>query len=239
MICIKCKNDKNIDEFLVRNKKKYTYFVSKKCKSCKLQEAREYKKRNKLDIKEQRKEYHKKNKEKIKKYKNENPHIVKKCRKNYYNKNKENIIKSTRYQKALRRYLLCKVEGDKYRELIDCTPNQFKKWIASQFVGEMTMENYGKTWEMDHVVSQIFFDIENKKELLLCHNWKNIRPCLITNNKVKKDKIILYDNVLHELKLYHYNASLLFEKDNIFQRTQVIPVSKKEIHRENPHPSAY
>jgi len=253
--CKECYNNKNLEDMVKSfHKKKHTYYIQNLCKECKsksrrvnyeknkekeLLNGKKYKEKNKEKIKIQRKEYHNENKEKIKQYKENNPEIVKKCRKNYYIKHKQDIIKYTKYQKMIKRYLFCKRQKDKIRNLIGCTPTEFKKWITSQFVGIMNIENHGKVWELDHIISQNFFDTSDENDMLICHNWRNIRPCFNKNNKYKKDKIILYENVLQELKIYHYNGSLLFQEGNFFERPWLIaiPNSKKEIHRDNSHPN--
>jgi hypothetical protein len=246
--CSKCENNKTLEEIVKNfNKKKHTYYIQNICKSCKntsgkeykncndkvLEQQRNYKLNNKERIQLQRKEYHKNNKPILEKYKKENPNIIIKCRKNYYNTHKNEIILYAKFSKQLRRCLFRK--DNKYITTIGCYSNYFKKWIKSQFSGKMCFENYGEIWELDHVIPQSLFV---KEQMLYCHNWRNIRPCLITDNKLKKDKIILYENVLHELKLYHID-SLLFDERNFFERPQLIavPNSKKEIHRDNPQPS--
>lgn len=243
--CNKCDKEKELTQMVINfNKPKCTYYIQKCCKECKnaygrkfkkgnkeiLKKQREYKLKNKEEIKMQRKDYHKNNKDISKQYKLNNPDIVKKCRKNYYKKHKQEIIKQEFFRKKIRRCLF--KNSDKYEKIIQCSPNFFKKWIQYQFIGNMSMNNYGKIWEIDHVISHIIFDDQS-------HHWQNLRPCFCKLNKEKKDKLILYENVLQELKLYHFKGSLLPLEGNFWRGTRLIsvPNSKKEIHRDNPQPS--
>jgi hypothetical protein len=223
------------------NRKMYTYYVQKICKKCNKQKSSNYKQKHKEEITKQRSEYYKTVKEDIKLYRKKNPDIVKKARINFYNRNKKYIIKNAMYNKALRRFLFRKKYRDKYEDIIGCTPNQFRKWIESQFVYNMSFDNYNKVWELDHVLPQILFNLFDDKEAAICNNWRNIRPHVVNQNKNKKDKLILYDIVLQELKIYHLNnESVLFQGRNFFERPQLIavPNSKKLIHRENLQPSS-
>jgi len=243
--CDKCDKNKSLNE-IVRNfdKNKCTYYIQKCCLECKNLYGRNYKKGNKKILKQQkeykihnrekiqlqRKEYHKQNKEITMKYKKQNPEIVKKCRTNFYKKNKENIIRITNFYKRMRKCLFKK--SDVFNRLIQCSPNYFRKWIDFQLTENMNINNYGTKWELDHVIPLIILDKES-------FHWQNIRPCFCDKNKIKKDKIILYENVLQELKLYHFNKSLLSTEGNFWRRTRLIavPNSKKEIYRDNPQPS--
>lgn len=245
--CNKCEEDKELKNMVMNfSKRKQTYYIQKICKECKasygkrykklnkesiLKQQREYKRDHKEEIKKQRKIYYDKNKEKIKEYKKRNPHVTKKARNNYYKKNKENIIRYENFSKRIRRCLF--KNSDKHDRLIDCSPNYFRKWIQYQFIGDMNMSNYGKLWEIDHVIPQKILDKES-------HHWSNIRPCYCSENKVKQDKIILYENVLQELKVNNYCGFLLPPGRNFWKGTRLItvPNSKKEIHRDNPQPSS-
>ncbi len=243
--CTKCEGSFELTEMVINfNKKKCTYYIQKCCKECKnsygrqykrdnpkvLEKQREYKKKNKETIRKQRKDYHKKNKGALKKYKEKNPIIVKKCRNNHYKKHREKIIRQAQFSKRVRRCLF--KESDKYNRLIQCSPNHFRKWIQWQFIGSMGMNNYGTVWELDHVIPQSILDKQS-------HHWQNIRPCFCSVNKEKKDTIQLYENVLQELRLYHFKGSLLPPEGNFWRGTRLtaVPNSKKEIHRDNPQPS--
>ena len=41
-------------------------------------------------------------------------------------------------------------KSNKTKNLIGCSISFFKKWIIYQLYGEVTLENYGKIWCLDH-----------------------------------------------------------------------------------------
>ena len=84
--------------------------------------------------------------------------------------------------------------NNKMNTLIGCSQSFFKRWILHQLYGDMTLENYGKIWCLDHCypLSKIKEDELNKYT-----NWINIRPMYIRDNISKGSKI---DNRLYLLQ---------------------------------------
>ena len=82
----------------------------------------------------------------------------------------------------------------KINDLIGCSNFFFRKWIIHQLYGDMTIENYGKIWCLDHCypLSKI-----KENELNKYTNWVNIRPMYIKDNISKGSKI---DNRLYLLQ---------------------------------------
>ena len=65
----------------------------------------------------------------------------------------------------------------------------------------MTLENYGKTWNIDHVYPCSKFDLTKKEEIAKCFSWKNLRPLRASKNREKHNKIQNIELVLQELKV--------------------------------------
>lgn len=82
---------------------------------------------------------------------------------------------------------------------IDCSFNEFINWMKYQLEPNMTFENYGSEWHIDHVKPCSSFDFTKDNEIMDCMSWKNLRPCWKQENLKKSDKI---DN---ELILNHAN----------------------------------
>ena len=143
------------------------------------------------------------------------------CQKYYYDNqirilndkktyNKNNRSKINAYERQKRKNdpnfnLLCKIRQrtkyafksqtiEKINDLIGCSNYFFRKWIIHQLYGDMTIENYGKIWCLDHCypLSKIIQNVLNKYT-----NWVNIRPMYIRDNIIKGDKI---DNRLYLLQ---------------------------------------
>ena len=92
-------------------------------------------------------DYRERNREKIKKYK-----------KHYMRKRKESDINfklirniKTRTNKAFKSQNIKK--NSKTIDLLGCSPEFFRRWIVHQIYGDMTFENYGSTWQIDHCLS--------------------------------------------------------------------------------------
>ena len=83
---------------------------------------------------------------------------------------------------------------EKINDLIGCSNYFFRKWIIYQLYGDMTIENYGTVWCLDHCypLSKI-----KENELNKYTNWINIRPMYIKDNISKGSKI---DNRLYLLQ---------------------------------------
>ena len=141
--------------------------------------------------------------------------MCKKCacqkRKEYYQKNKKAVIAQTnKYQvekmkrdpifKLERRlrnriYQAFKAQGERKNnrtwKYIDCSSRFFQKWIEYQLYDGMTLENYGKTWHIDHVYPCSKFDLTKEEEIAKCFLGKTYAPFVhlkILKN-VQKSKI--------------------------------------------------
>ena len=89
---------------------------------------------------------------------------------------------------------------------LGCSYDFFIKWVEFQLYDEMTMENYGRMWHIDHVMPCSSFDLDNMKE---CFNWKNMRPFKKEKNLKKSSKIDKYQIVLQELKAIIFAKPLI------------------------------
>ena len=52
----------------------------------------------------------------------------------------------------------------------------------------MSLENYGKVWELDHVNPLSKFNMENEDDVKIAFNWQNVLPALCSHNKEKKQQ---------------------------------------------------
>jgi len=86
-------------------------------------------------------------------------------------------------------------------ELLDCSIDLFKQWLEYQFDVEMSWENQGTYWHIDHVKPCSSFDLTKESEQLICFNWKNLRPLNGIDNIQKRD---IYNDIIrikHEIML--------------------------------------
>lgn len=61
--------------------------------------------------------------------------------------------------------------------------------IQDQFHSDMTWDNYGELWELDHILPCAAFDMNDLEEQKICFNWQNLQPLIRKDNNRKKDKI--------------------------------------------------
>lgn len=86
--------------------------------------------------------------------------------------------------------------------LLGCDIEFFIKHLENQFTPEMSWENYGKYWSIDHIKACQTFNMESEEEQRKCFNWSNCRPLSISENSIKgqtvdkRSKFIQNDSVL-------------------------------------------
>jgi len=54
----------------------------------------------------------------------------------------------------------------------------------------MCFANHGSIWEFDLVLPASAFDLTDEEQLLGAFNWRNIRPCLKSDNLAKANFIL-------------------------------------------------
>ena len=94
--------------------------------------------------------------------------------------------------------------NDKINDLIGCSNYCFRKWIIHQLYGDMTIENYGKIWCLDHCYPLSKICLSNENELLKYRNWLNIRPMYIRDKFIKSVKIDNHVYLKQEVKAKYF-----------------------------------
>lgn len=92
-------------------------------------------------------------------------------------------------RKRLKRIFLKGRLQDYNSIVIGCTPLELKNHLESQFTPEMTWENRGEVWHIDHIKPLALFDNENMKHANL---YTNLQPMIASEN-LKKGK--RYDGI--------------------------------------------
>ena len=194
---------------------------------------KQYHDNNKEKVLEQQKQYRENNKEKIierkKQYYENNKEKERERNKQYYENNKEKILKRVKQYKnqrykndpefklgesirnAFYRFLNGNKEKSTSEYLKDCgyTRKELVKHLEEQFDQNMTWDNYGSYWHVDHVIPQSVFEPTNDQHLKWCWSLENLRPLEASENISKSTNIILeevekisfYENVKHLLKV--------------------------------------
>ena len=170
---------------------------------------KQYSLEHKEEIKERRRKYYQKNKEKIKakSKKNyfENLESRKKKKKKYYQEHKkeinENIASRRKQDKCfrilsnIRKRIYTAIKNQKATrsrrtlELLGCSIEECRQHLESQFRDNMSWNNYGIVWHIDHIIPCSSFDFTNEEEQKICFNYKNLQPLLVEENLTKSDKM--------------------------------------------------
>jgi len=64
--------------------------------------------------------------------------------------------------------------------------------MEAQFDGEMTWDNYGKHWVVDHMTPCKSFDHTNYADVLKCWHYTNLQPLERHANQVKAARTGLF-----------------------------------------------
>lgn len=92
------------------------------------------------------------------------------------NPSPQEILKEKRkWQIAMRRYILEKQPSAQYAPYFGITVEGFRGWIAMQFIGDLSWENFGKQWQLEHIVPVQYFNLQEEEDQKLCWNFLNIR----------------------------------------------------------------
>jgi hypothetical protein len=108
-----------------------------------------------------------------------------------------------KWQIALRRYVLEQQMTSTYAPFFGLDISNFREWIQLQFINDMSWENFGKTWQLDHIVPVAYFDFQDLTDLKLCWNFLNIRVVSIDKSSRKETKIDVIAAKAYFSHLYH------------------------------------
>ena len=135
--------------------------------------SKEYYKNNKLKVNTKVKEYRENNKEKIRTYHRERRHN------NLYYKIRHTI--ESRIRIALKR----NTKSNKSTKLLGTTILYYKKYLENQFTDEMSWDNYGDVWEIDHIIPISWYNLSLQSHQLRAFHYTNTKPMLSDENRTK------------------------------------------------------
>ena len=203
-ICSKCSEVKELKMFYKRKKHKDGY--NTQCKSCIQSYEMGYRSENVDIVKKARDKYYKNNKDIYAQYYQNHKEKVSEYNKKY-NSIEENIIKRRKYRKdeydrkygidmqftiALsirnRTKAALKLKSDSTLKLLGCSIDEYYKYLEEQFDTEMSWDNYGTYWEIDHILPLYTFDLLLKENQKIAFNFKNTRPLSISKNRSRPRK---------------------------------------------------
>ena len=212
--CSKCKtifSKSNFYKDITKNDGLHPY-----CISCRIQYYNENR--------DKTKNYYLENRDKIKNYYLENRDKLIKYQKLYDKQNRDKINTrmneyfKNRKQLDLNFKLVCNLRSrtnqafkahsvrktNKTFELLGCSHSFFKNWIIHQLYGNMTVENYGSVWQIDHCLPIVSFNLLDENDKKKCFNWINLRPMYSSENNSKSAKINHRLYLLQQIKAKYF-----------------------------------
>jgi hypothetical protein len=183
--CTRCKILKPISCFGIDNASKDK--LKSSCRECISIYSKYYSFKNKEKIKLYNKYYRESNIDivnlKIKIYQEKNKDKLYK-KSTEYHRNKYNTDPNFKMKRLLRDRIGKTISKNKItqktKELLGCGMDYFKQFIEDKFLPEMSWENHGEIWELDHIkpcASFNLLDIEQQKE---CFHYTNFQPLFKT-----------------------------------------------------------
>ena len=160
------------------------------------------------------KRYKKNNPEKIqnynKQYKGEHTEETRKYNREYNSErrqNDENFRIRTDNRSAVSHYFI----GRKtFLPIVLCSQGDFAHWIRRNCKPDMTYDNYGELWQLDHVIPTCIFDLTDEEQEQFCFSWKNTRPLYKDKNQEKKyslEDILEHEAIVEQFYKKHSHLS--------------------------------
>lgn len=207
-----CKQNKEkINKTKTEHRKRNKEKINKK--SCAYH--KKYKANNREKIKESGRLYYEKNKEKIREkhrlHHEKNKEKINEKKKKYRQENKEKVVQKRRLNENKRRatdpafkvskiisnaiYETLKTKGSskngrKWEKLLGYTRDDLKIHLESKFTSDMTWENYGSYWHIDHIIPKSWFNYScaEDESFKTCWSLSNLQPLIAKENLRKNNR---------------------------------------------------
>lgn len=137
-------------------------------------------------------------------WQSENPEKIKKYRARWfakpgvrerlraYEKKKWDTDMNFRIAGTLRRRMRNALKGlsksASSERLLGCSIQDFRIYLESKFEDGMTWDNYGRFWEIDHIMPCAIFNLEDHGHQRRCFHFSNHQPLTVTDNRRKHTK---------------------------------------------------
>ncbi len=80
-------------------------------------------------------------------------------------------------------------KADNTFDLIGCSVHALRVHLEAQFTPEMSWENYGTYWEVDHALPLRMFDLRDPVQQRQAFYFENLQPLTVEDNRKKSDKV--------------------------------------------------
>jgi hypothetical protein len=70
-------------------------------------------------------------------------------------------------------------------ELLGCSIPELMSHLQSKFYANMSWDNYGSYWHIDHIRPCASFNLQNEEEQQICFHYSNLQPLTAKDNIIK------------------------------------------------------
>jgi hypothetical protein len=88
------------------------------------------------------------------------------------------------------------VKSFSYSKSIGCKYAVLQTHLEKQFKPGMNWNNYGKVWNLDHIVPMASFDLTNPEQVKICNHFTNLQPMWAKDNFSKLNKTKPIDSLM-------------------------------------------
>lgn len=119
-----------------------------------------------------------------------NPEMDARHQKTYCAKNRDNAAWRIRRNLGVRlaNSVRNNARNSSILTLLGCSIPNLKIYLESKFQTGMSWDNYGKAWEIDHIMPCAIFDLTRLEHRKRCFHFSNLQPLFGIDNRRKSDK---------------------------------------------------
>ena len=200
------------------------------CRTCNSRLCKEYKQNNKHIISDYNKKYKSEHKDEIKIYNHdynlENRESIQKRQTKQLRDRRKRDIKYRITVNCRNKLIKCIKLGNSSFKLVGCTINFLLEWLKYNFTKEMTIENYGKYWHIDHVIPCSHFNMEDEIQKEICFHWTNLQPLEARENLIKNNTVNYIEVIDHLKKVCKYSND---KQINMMRQVKILKNISKQL----------
>jgi len=117
-----------------------------------------------------------------------------------------------RQQISFRRFVRGEATPIQIRYFVGLNHWELKAWFESRMLPNMTWDNYGSYWVVDHIVPFWLFDVDNDSDMKLLWHPDNLLPFILKDNNHKQGDLRFSLSLLKNRKEFSYAIEKLMEK---------------------------
>jgi len=184
-ICNKCKISKTEEDtnFRLCTYKNGSKYFKSTCRDCERQNSKQYSQKHKEKIKQYQIDFAKKNPQYIKNWKISNKNKINERERNR-RKNDINFKLKKNISRAISHAIFkC---GNSTIKFLPYTIDDLKQYLENQFDNEMSWDNYGVYWHIDHIIPHSTFKYDSMEDIEFkrCWSLNNLRPLEAKQNRL-------------------------------------------------------